>query len=95
MPNEQPLRMYPLLEECQIELSHMTAEQLEGATRILQVLHTHLYSLHFMKRHHIDQKALVKTIEECFESSMELCIHKNMTIIQESFREALQNPTTK
>lgn len=95
MTEPQTLRLYDLLEECQTELAALSAEQLEGATRILQIIHTHLYSTHFIKRHHIDQKALVKTIEECFESSMEHCIHKNMAIIQASFRDALANPTTK
>ena len=95
MTEPQSLRLYDLLEECQHELATMSADQLEGATRILQIIHTHLYATHFMKRQYIDQKALVKTVEECFESSMEHCIHKNMTIIQAGFRDALTNPTTK
>lgn len=95
MSNPQSLRLYDLLEECQHELAIMPTEQLEGATRILQLIHTHLYATHFMKRQYIDQKALVKTIEECFESSMEHCIHKNMAIIQAGFRDALENPSSK
>jgi hypothetical protein len=71
------LRIYSLFEDITRVLENLNKEELIGANSILGILSNYLTKTHFEEQKEIDVKALVKTIEELDEISIELLLHKH------------------
>ena len=69
------IRYYDLLHNVQNALYKMNKNEANGANRVLALLNNYLYDLHFEQKKEIDVKALVKSIEEMWEVSMDIFSH--------------------
>ena len=71
------LRIYSLINDIGHVLENLNKEELIGANSVLGILSHYLTKTHFEEQKEIDVKALVKTIEELDEISVELLLHKH------------------
>jgi len=70
------IRMYGIQAIVEDEMHNMSKEELLGAHKVLGVLTSRLNKIYFNDRVEFDRKALVKTIEELWEISCEIKMHK-------------------
>lgn len=71
------LRIWALFNDISKVLDNLSKEELIGANEVLGILSHYLTTTHFEEQKEIDVKALVKTVEELDEISVELLIHKH------------------
>jgi prophage antirepressor-like protein len=71
------LRIWTLLDDVARVLDYLNKEELVGANAILGILSHYLTTTHFEEQKDIDIRALVKTIEELDEISIELLYNKH------------------
>jgi hypothetical protein len=71
------LRIWTIFNDIGKVLENLNKEELLGANSVLGILSHYLTKTHFEEQKEIDVKALVKTIEELDEISIELLIHKH------------------
>ena len=71
------LRIWTIFNDIGKVLENLNKEELLGANSVLGILSHYLIKTHFEEQKEIDVKALVKTIEELDEISIELLIHKH------------------
>jgi hypothetical protein len=71
------LRIWTIFNDISKVLENLNKEELLGANSVLGILSHYLTKTHFEEQKEIDVKALVKTIEELDEISVELLIHKH------------------
>jgi hypothetical protein len=71
------LRIWNLFNDISKVLDNLSKEELIGANEVLGILSHYLTTTHFEEQKEIDVKALVKTVEELDEISVELLIHKH------------------
>jgi hypothetical protein len=71
------LRIWTIFNDIGKVLENLNKEELLGANSVLGILTHYLTKTHFEEQKEIDVKALVKTIEELDEISIELLIHKH------------------
>ena len=83
------LRIYSLFEDIGRVLENLNKEELIGANSVLGILSHYLTKTHFEEQKEIDIKALVKTVEELDEISLELLYHKHNA--REMFVKAAKN----
>jgi len=70
------IRMYGIQAMVEDEMHNMSKEELLGAHKVLGVLTSRLNKIYFDDKVDFDRKALVKTIEELWEISCEIKMHK-------------------
>ena len=61
---EHPIRYYEVMNKVFEEMDTMDHDKLKGATQIISILADYFWDIHFNKRQVLDQKALVKTLDE-------------------------------
>jgi hypothetical protein len=71
------LRIWTIFNDISKVLENLNKEELLGANSVLGILSHYLTKTLFEEQKEIDVKALVKTIEELDEISIELLIHKH------------------
>jgi hypothetical protein len=71
------IRIYSFFEDVVRVLENLNKEELIGANSVLGILSHYLTKTHFEEQKEIDVKALVKTVEELDEISIELLLHKH------------------
>ena len=59
-----PIRYYDVMSMVFDEMNTMKLPEIRGATKIMSILADYFWDLHFNSKHEIDQKALVKTLDE-------------------------------
>ncbi len=66
-----PLRYYDLLEQVDKTAVKLKADELTGAIDIMTIVSAYFYKLHFYDNEVIDQKCIVKTLEDIKELLLE------------------------
>lgn len=73
LPKEDhDIRDYVLMEKVDKLFRSLKPEELKGAYAAIFILYSHLYKKHFEDKIKINQKALVKTLEELDEIGQEI-----------------------
>lgn len=71
------LRIWTMFDDVAHVLDNLNKEELIGANAVLGIMSHYLTKTHFEERKEIDIKALVKTVEELDEISVELLYNKH------------------
>jgi hypothetical protein len=75
-PDTHPIRYYDCAEQVYEATKDKTVEQLEAIADVLYVLKRYFWKAHFEQEAVLNQKALVKTLDEIFENVAEDWYHK-------------------
>lgn len=74
------LRDYLLLNDINSLYEMMTTEELKGASIVIRTIATHLSKKHFQEQRDIDIHALIKTIEDLGDISVEMLLNERNVI---------------
>jgi hypothetical protein len=75
-PSTHPIRYYDCAEKVHKVVTGLSTEELTGAAKVMNVLADYFTTLHFEKQANLNQKTLVKTLDEIRENMNEDLFHK-------------------
>ena len=72
-----PIRYYDVMSMVFDEIDTMSVPELRGATKVMSILTDYFWDFHFNNKGTIDQKALVKTLDEIRDSLFDTMYHES------------------
>ena len=82
-PTDHPLRYYRLLEEIEEKIKAYKLEEMIGAARIVKVISDFMWTAHFDHQIQLNQKSLVKTMDEISDILAER-VHTSLVLEQQN-----------